>query len=107
MKKINILLLIISAFLINIFNQIFFCIPDLTCINPFYDIRSFSAFLASVLGISIGSLGISLIVSFVIILITKNKQNFLSYFSFLFLIFSLIFLYISYSNYIYKISIIE
>lgn len=99
MKKTNIILLIVGAFIVNTFTQIAFCIPGLTCINPFYDMWSFLAFMASVLGIAIFPIGLSIVISFIIILINKKKQNFLYYFSLLFIIFSLIVLFISYSTY--------
>lgn len=100
MKKINIFLLIISAFFINAITNFFGCARYSTCINPFYDIWSFLAYLAGILGTSIMSLGLSVIISFIIVLINKRKYNFLYYFSILFIIFSLIFLFISYTNYV-------
>ena len=104
MKKINIFLLIISAFFINAITNFFSCVPDSTCINPFYSIWSFLAYLAGILGTSIISLGLSVIISFIIILINKRKYDFLYYFSISFIILSLIFLFIIYTNYTYNIA---
>lgn len=97
-EKIIVLLLIVVAIIINFVNSIFFCTPGLTCINPFYSIWSFLAFLAGTLGVTIFPLGIAAIVSILFILSKKHKYKYIYYFSILFFIFSLLSLYICYAE---------
>jgi len=87
-------MLIIVAVIINIISYIFFY----NKINPFYEIASFFAFLAGVLGISIFPLALASISSAFYISVKKHKEKFWYYFAISFLIFSLFALYISYAT---------
>jgi len=98
-RKINnilMIVIIITAVIINIITYSLFY----NTINLFYSGWSFLEFVAGVLGISLQSIIISLIISLFLILILKKKHKFFYYFAFIFLCASLFALYIPYSEYL-------
>ena len=86
------------AVVVNFINNAVFY----NAINPFYEIASFFAYLAGLLGITIWPLGIAAIVSILLVLPKKHKHNYIFYFAIIFLILSVFSLIISVSNSAYE-----